>query len=196
MFRSGPKKQELLDQMDVEIEEHRRLSRLLRKEFLRLREEAAELLEDGLENAAKGRLRFALYCRGLREKKENLITNLQTARIQMAVQPEHPPHRTLENVGKILRQSRNDRERVETEFERIFTHIDLEMEETTAGMETFGVQSATIDDELMKLKQEKGLIPSTEKIEEEPERIELPQPPQRVEAQKPEKEKKEKIPED
>ena len=196
MFKSEPKRHELLDQMDVEIEEHRRLSRLLRKEFMRLREEAAELVEDGLENAAKSRLRFALYCRGLREKKENMITNLQTARIQLAIQPEHPPHRTLENVGKILRQSRNDRERAETEFERIFTHIDLEMEETTVGMEALGIQSGALDNELMKLKQEKGLIPSTEKIEEEPERIELPQPPQRVETKKPEKEKKEKIPED
>ncbi|MBL7169146.1 hypothetical protein ISS40_10775 [Candidatus Bathyarchaeota archaeon] len=188
MFRSTPDKTQLLDQLDLEIEEHRRTSRSLRKEFQQLREEAQELLEDGLEDAAKGRLKSALYVRKLRGNKENMITNLQTTRMQlMAVRTERPTSKTLENVSKLLRQSRIDRERTELEFDGIFTDIEMEFEEPSLT-ETFGVQTSALDAEFEKLMQETGMkseapaeaaapvmdmlpsIPTSEKpAEEEPE---------------------------
>jgi len=200
MFRSTPDKTQLLDQLDLEIEEHRRTSRSLRKEFQQLREEAQELLEDGLEDAAKGRLKSALYVRKLRGNKENMITNLQTTRMQlMAVRTERPTSKTLENVSKLLRQSRIDRERTELEFGGIFTDIEMEFEEPSL-IETFGVQTSALDAEFDKLIRETGIKSEPSAEVAAPVEDMLPSIPTREKPTEEEKEsdekKKEKISED
>ncbi|HUS78085.1 MAG TPA: hypothetical protein VM050_05430 [Patescibacteria group bacterium] len=197
MFRSTPKKTDLLDQLDLEIEEHRRVSSALRKEYLKFRQEASELMEEGLEGVAKGRLKSALYVRKLRENKENMITNLQTTRLQLSVSTDRTTHRTLENVSVLLRQSRVDRERTEMEFGSIFTDIEMEMEEE--GAETFGMESSTLDDEFEKLKQELGMAKTKEPVQEEPKKVGFPELPSVPKAAEPEekepteKEKEEKL---
>ena len=190
VFKSSPKKEDLIDQLDMEIEEHRRVSNILKKAYSTIREEASELLEDSLDEAAKYRLKSALHYRKLRVDIENRITNLQTARWQVVAQTLRPTFTTLQNVGKLLRESRIDREKTLAEIESISPY--LESDEITVLSETFETEDQTLEQEFLKLKQEKDLVKPEELRKEEPLEFGLPEVPKEEIKKIDKKEEKEK----
>jgi hypothetical protein len=167
MFRSGPNKDNLIDQLDVQIEEYRRKSRLLRGEHRRFREESAELIEDGMERAAKKRFTSAVVCLRQREKIEDLISDLQTARLQLMMQSDRPTHVTLEGVNELLKKAQVEAQRSEKAIYNISAGIEIGLDEPDS-VETYGMMSTTLDDEFAKFKQERGLAaPSPQPKQEE-----------------------------
>jgi hypothetical protein len=197
MFRSNPNKDTLVDQLDVQIEEYRRKSRLLRGEHKRFRTESAELIEDGMERAAKKRFTSAIVCLRQREKIEDLISDLQTARLQLMMQSDRPTHVTLEGVNELLKKAQVEAQRSEKAIYNISAGIEIGLDEPDT-IETYGFMSSTLDDEFAKFKQEQGfsVAPAPQPQRQEVSEAPFPTVPHSTTAEpraeeKPEEEKKE-----
>ncbi|MBN2335872.1 hypothetical protein JXL21_09960 [Candidatus Bathyarchaeota archaeon] len=150
MFRPKPqpKKNDLLDQLEVHIEEYRRISKVLEREYDLIRKDVERLYSKGLKRAAK--TAFA----GLKDTERKLeateieIINLRRVKTQLEAQPERLPAVTIENVDGMLKASQQNimraqsmiqpiLERVSITDDSILDSADAYMDETEDEFENF-----------------------------------------------------------
>ena len=178
MFRSRTNRQELIDALDLEIEEHSRRSKILGQEAEKCRQKAVELTKEGYDEAAKRWLAVHLLCKQLRNRIETTMADLQAARIQILMQPEKPPSQTLDKVNKLLRDSAVERERMQHAFARMSYLTQISVEQAVGELESYGIKETTLEQEFEKLKEEAGVPIAKE--EEEIKEEELPTVPRKV----------------
>jgi len=107
MFRSNPDKSTLIDQLDVQIEEHRRISMTLEKEYEANKKDIESLVKKGLKRAAKVAYKGLTSVKNQLEAIEINRIQLRMVRTQLIAQPDRLPSKTLQGVDKILRDSQN-----------------------------------------------------------------------------------------
>lgn len=144
-----------------------------------------------MDEAAKRWLAVSLLCKQLRSNIESMMADLESARIQLMMQPEHPTSQTLEKVNQLLRESATERERTLQAISRMSSITQIGMEQTLGELESYGIKEKTLDEEFKKLKTEVGVSePVERKIE--PEELKLPEVPKKEVAKTREKSEKEK----
>lgn len=172
------------------MEEHIRISRLLRDEIEKNRRKAAELAKEGMDKPAKQWLAVSLACKDRRNKIEAFMAHISSIRIELLTKPEHPPSKTLQQVSEMLRESATERERTTREFGRVSTLLQLSAEQAMSELESYGVKERVVNEEFQRLKEEAGMpLPAEgEEIEE----AALPEvPKERIETKAPSKKEKE-----
>lgn len=107
MFRSNPDKSTLIDQLDVQIEEHRRISTTLEKEYEASKKDVESLVKKGLKRAAKVAYKGLTNVKNQLEAIEINRIQLRMVRTQLIAQPDRLPSKTLQGVDKILRDSQS-----------------------------------------------------------------------------------------
>lgn len=144
-----------------------------------------------MDEAAKRWLAVSLLCKQLRSNIESMMADLESARIQLMMQPEHPTSQTLEKVNQLLRESATERERTLQAISRMSSITQIGMEQTLGELESYGIKEKTLDEEFKKLKTEVGVgEPVERKIE--PEELKLPEVPKKEVAKTREEREKEK----
>jgi hypothetical protein len=182
-----------LDALDLEIEEHERRSRILKEESDKNKRRATDLAEEDMEDAAKRRLAVYLLCKQLRTKEEAVMADLDAARLQMAMQPDHPTSQMIEKVNKALRESATERDKAAQAFNRMSYITQVNVEQSSGELEDYGIKQKNINDEFEKLKG-KTAQPQPKIKEPQISDRELPQVPVE-EAEKPKAAGSEKVPE-
>ncbi len=124
---------------------------MLKEESDKNKQKAADLAEEGMDEAAKRRLAVYLLCRQLRTKEEAVMADLDAARLQMVMQTDHPTGQTIEKVNKALRESVNEREKATQAFNRMSFLTQVNVEQSTSELEDYGIKKNTLEDEYRKL---------------------------------------------
>lgn len=187
LFRPKANRQELLDSIDLEIEEHSKRSKTLRDVIEKYKRKAAELVSEGMDEAAKRWLAVSLLCKQLRNNIESIMADLESARVQLLMQSDHPTSQTLEKVNQILRESVTERERTIQAINRMSFITQVGMEQTLSELEGYGIKEKAIDEEFQKLKNDlKTPQPIESKLETE--KLGLPEVPKKESTQKAKKE--------
>lgn len=195
MFKSKPDKTKMLDQLDVQIEEHRRISRTLEKEYNESRKDIESLTKKGLKRAAK------LAYQGFNDVKNQLeaieINRIQLRRVrtQLLAQPDRLPTKTIEGVGQILKDSQNKAIQAQSSIQHLIDRGGMAVD---IALDTPELDTGDIDEEGFEaLLQEMGLGDTTPSETQEVEYT-LPDIPQEVPSTTamPDKEEKEKVKED
>jgi len=195
MFKSKPDKTKMLDQLDVQIEEHRRISRTLEKEYNESRKDIESLTKKGLKRAAKLAYQGFTDVRNQLEAIEINRIQLRRVRTQLLAQPDRLPTKTLEGVDKILKDSQNKAIQAQTSIQHLIDRGGMVVD---ISLDTPEIDSGDIDEEgFDALLQEMGLGETTPGETQEIE-FSLPDIPQDVPSTNviPDKEEKEKVKED
>ncbi len=141
-----------MDALDLEIEEHTKKSRALKEESAKNKEKAAELAEEDMDDAAKRRLAVYLLCRQLRTREETVMADLDAARLQVIMQPEHLTSQTIDKVNKALKESATEKDKTAQAFNRMSFITQVGMEQSASELEDFGIHQKSINEEFEKLK--------------------------------------------
>ncbi|MCW4018766.1 MAG: hypothetical protein NWF00_08855 [Candidatus Bathyarchaeota archaeon] len=142
----------MLDALDLEIAEHAKRSRVLKEESEQNRRKAAELAEEEMDDAAKRRLAVYLLCKQLRNNEEAVMADLDAARLQLLMQPDHPTSQTIEKVNSSLRGSVTDRDKTVKALNNLSFITQVNVEQTMTELEGYGIQEKVISAEFAKLK--------------------------------------------
>lgn len=129
---------------------------MLKEESEKNRRKAEDLANEQMETAAKRRLAVYLLCKQLRSNVESVMADMDAARLQLLMQPDHPQSQTIERVNKLLRESATERERTTQAFSRMTDITQLGVEQTMGDLEGYGIKKEAIDNEFRKLKRETG----------------------------------------
>ena len=195
MFKDKPDKMKMLDQLEVQIEEHRRISKTLEGEYNESRKDIESLTKKGLKRAA------ILAYKGFTDVKNQLeaieINRIQLRRVrtQLIAQPDRLPTKTIEGVGKILKNSQNKVLQAQSSIQRLIDGTGIAVD---LVLETPGLNTGDIDEEGFEaLLQEMGFGETTPDKTQEIE-YNLPDIPQEDPSAivRAEKEEKEEIKED
>lgn len=127
MFRSKPqpKKSEILDKLEVHIEEYRRISKVLEREYDQIKKDVERLHNKGLKRAAK--TAFA----GLKDTERSLeateieMINLRRVKTQLEAQPDRLPAATIENVDGLLKASQQNLMRAQDMIQPILERVGI-----------------------------------------------------------------------
>jgi len=189
MFRNKPEKDALIDQLDLQIEEHRRISKVLDKEFTVSRTEAEELAKRGLKRAAREAFN------GMKDVKNNLeaieISRIQLRRVrtQLLAQPSRLPTKTIEGVDSLLKDSQKMVMQAQSIMQPLLDRTSLVTETTLEIPDSSNVE---MDDEFESFLNEIGLGEETPVKKPEPEvAYTLPDAPAEVLEAPPEKKEEE-----
>ena len=142
----------MLDTLDVEIGEHAKRSRLLKEESEKNRRKAVDLAEEEMDDAAKRRLAVYLLCKQLRSNEEAVMADLDAARLQLVIQPDHPTSQIIEKVNKALRESATERDKTAQAFNRMSFITQVNVEQSMTELEGYGIKEKSINEEFQKLK--------------------------------------------
>jgi len=105
MFNKKPDKTKLIDELDVQIEEHRLIGNSLDKEYSTSRQETESLAKKGLMRAAKIAHQGYIEVKKLFEDNEISRIQLRRTRTRLISMPGRLPQKTIEGVSKILQDS-------------------------------------------------------------------------------------------
>lgn len=167
------------------MEEHTKRSKVLRDASEKNRRKATELASEGMDEAAKRWLAVSLLCKQLRSSVEATMADIESARVQLLMQPDRPPSQTIERVNKVLRESATERERATQAFNRMSFITQVSVEQTMRELEGYGIKEKALNEEFQKLKQEAGVPSVAVGKEEEVGKIELPEVPKKEPETKP-----------
>lgn len=167
MFRSQPKKNVLLDQLDVQIEEHQRISKILDKEYEQSRHIVEKHVKKGLKRAAKMAYDGLKDVKNKLEANEITVIQLRRVRTQLLAQPDRLPTKTIQGVDQLLKASQ--KQIVEAQVS-IMPILERARQYTDATLTTTDLVSDEVDDEFEEFLSEAGLgepkIDSEEEIAE------------------------------
>jgi len=191
IFRPKENKQDLIDSLDLEIDDHGRKSRILREEAKRKHQKAVDLTKEGFEDAAKRWLALHLLCKQLVNGIEKTMADLETARLQVLMQPERPPSQVLVKANDLLRKAAVEGERTQQAIGKMTYFTQVNVEQAVSELEGYGIKEKILDEEFQKLKGEAG-VPISKTVEEAVKEEKLPEVPKETskeeEAAKKEKE--------
>lgn len=80
------------------------------------------------------------------------MADLDAARLQVIMQPEHPTSQTIDKVNKALKESATERDKAALAFNRMSFITQVGVEQSGVELEDFGIQQKSINEEFEKLK--------------------------------------------
>ncbi|MCW4006384.1 MAG: hypothetical protein NWF04_07310 [Candidatus Bathyarchaeota archaeon] len=152
MFKLKDNKKDLLDSLDIEISEHEKRSKILKEESAQNKQKAKALTEEDMTDAAKRRLAVYLLCKKLRNNEEAIMADLDAARLQLLMQPDHPTSETLEKVNKLLRDSASEKDKAVKALSHLSFITQVNLEQSMTELEGYGIEENAINTEFEKLK--------------------------------------------
>lgn len=128
MFRKKPSKTELMDQLEVQIEEHSRISNRLDREYESSRADAEKNAKRGLMKAAKMAFQNMQFVKNKLESTEITRIRLRQIKTSLVALPDRIPDKTIQGVDRILRESRTILHSTQSVMDRVLDGETLSME--------------------------------------------------------------------
>ena len=128
MFRKKPTKSELQDQLDVQIEEHSRISNRLDKDYEVSKADAERNAKRGLMKAAKMAFQSMQFVKNKLESTEITKIRLRQIKTSLVALPDRVPDKTVQGVDRILRESRSILHKTEVMMGTVMEGESLSME--------------------------------------------------------------------
>ena len=127
-LRGKPNKSGLIDELDVQIEEHRRIFNNVEKAYDRVRADAERNAKKGLMRAAKTAYKYMKFHQRKLETIEITRLRLSQVRTSLVAMPDRLPTKTLTGVNKLLRESRVQMQKAERDMNRVLDSEDMFLE--------------------------------------------------------------------
>lgn len=127
-LRGKPKKSDLIDELDVQIEEHRRIFTNVEKAYDSVRRDAERNAKKGLMRAAKKAYQYMKAHQRRLETIEITRLRLSQVRTSLVAMPDRLPTETLSGVNKLLSESRVQMQKAERGMTRVLEGEDMFLE--------------------------------------------------------------------
>lgn len=128
MFRKKPKKSDLLDQLEVQIEEHSRISNRLDRDYEVSKADAERNAKRGLMKAAKMAFQSMQFVKNKLESTEITKIRLRQIKTSLVALPDRVPDQTVQGVDRILRESRSILHSTQSRMDQLMEGESLSME--------------------------------------------------------------------